>query len=70
MSARLLRSLCLLSCVLLAASALAQEGHPAKGTWVGLLGTDRDANPYRDCDGLRREESQRGGEPGCRTRFR
>ncbi len=38
MSARLLRSLCLLSCVLLAVTALAQEGHPAKGTWVGFWG--------------------------------
>src|SRR5436189_6054764 len=36
MSARLLR-LCLLS-ILLAAPALAQEGHPAKGTWVGYWG--------------------------------
>ena len=38
MSARLLRICCLLSCVLLAAPALAQEGHPAKGTWVGYWG--------------------------------
>ena len=38
MSVRLLRSCCLLSCVLFAASALAQEGHPAKGTWVGYWG--------------------------------
>jgi hypothetical protein len=38
MSARLLRLTCLLSCLLLAASALAQEGHPAKGTWVGNWG--------------------------------
>ena len=30
--------LCLLSFVLLAAPALAQEGHPAKGTWVGYWG--------------------------------
>src|SRR5947208_489785 len=36
MSARLLR-LCLLS-VLFAAPALAQEGHPSKGTWVGYWG--------------------------------
>jgi len=28
----------LLSFMLLAASALAQEGHPAKGTWVGFWG--------------------------------
>jgi hypothetical protein len=38
MSARLLRLSCLLSWVLLAAPALAQEGHPAKGTWVGYWG--------------------------------
>ena len=38
MSARLLHICCLLSCVLLAAPALAQEGHPAKGTWVGYWG--------------------------------
>ena len=38
MSARALRLTCLLSCLLLAASALAQEGHPAKGTWVGYRG--------------------------------
>jgi hypothetical protein len=38
MSARSLRLTCLLSCLLLAASALAQEGHPAKGTWVGYWG--------------------------------
>ncbi len=29
---------CLLSFVMLAASALAQEGHPIKGTWVGYWG--------------------------------
>ena len=38
MSARLIRSCYLVSCVLLAAAALAQEGHPAKGTWVGYWG--------------------------------
>ena len=38
MSARLIRSCCLVSCVLLAAAALAQEVHPAKGTWVGYWG--------------------------------
>src|SRR5215468_10270652 len=37
MFARLL-CLCVLSVVLLAATALAQEGHPAKGTWVGYWG--------------------------------
>src|SRR3989454_3973167 len=38
MSARLLPICCLLFCVLFAAPALAQEGHPAKGTWVGYWG--------------------------------
>ena len=37
MSAKLLRW-CLLSLGLLAAPTLAQEGHPAKGTWVGYWG--------------------------------
>ena len=37
MSARLVR-FCLLSFVLLSAPARAQEGHPAKGTWVGYWG--------------------------------
>src|SRR5690348_14089720 len=37
MFARLL-GLSALSCVFLAAPALAQEGHPAKGTWVGYWG--------------------------------
>ena len=39
MSAKALRFIFLLSCVLMAASALAQEGHPAKGTWVGHFGS-------------------------------
>ena len=38
MSSRWLGSCFLLSCVLLASSVLAQEGHPAKGTWVGYWG--------------------------------
>ena len=38
MSARSLRLICLLSFLLCAASAPAQEGHPAKGTWVGHWG--------------------------------
>ena len=38
MSAKLLGLLFPLSVVLIAASALAQEGHPAKGTWVGYWG--------------------------------
>ena len=38
MFTRPLYLICLLSCLLFAASALAQEGHPAKGTWVGDWG--------------------------------
>ena len=39
MSAKALRLTFLLSCVLMAASALAQEANPAKGVWVGHLGS-------------------------------
>jgi len=38
MLARSFRVFGLLSCALITASALAQEGHPAKGTWVGFWG--------------------------------
>ena len=38
MSARALRLICLMSLLLAATSAPAQEGHPAKGTWVGYWG--------------------------------
>lgn len=38
MSKRLLRLICLLSGLLLAASTFAQEGHPVRGTWVGDWG--------------------------------
>ena len=38
MSAKALPFTFLFSCVLMAASALAQEGHPAKGVWVGYFG--------------------------------
>jgi hypothetical protein len=38
MSVRSLRLICLMSSLLFAASAPAQEGHPAKGTWVGNWG--------------------------------
>jgi hypothetical protein len=38
MSAISLRLICLLSFLLCAASAPAQEGHPAKGVWVGNWG--------------------------------
>ena len=38
MSARACRLICFLSVMLYAASALAQEGQPAKGTWLGHWG--------------------------------
>jgi hypothetical protein len=38
MSAKAFRLICLLSVLLAATSATAQEGHPAKGTWVGYWG--------------------------------
>src|SRR3954462_8744407 len=38
MSASPLRLICLLSFLLCAASAPAQEGHPARGVWVGYWG--------------------------------
>ena len=38
MSARNLRLMCLMSVLLAATVATAQEGHPAKGTWVGHFG--------------------------------
>ena len=38
MPASALRLICLLSFLLFAAQALAQEGHPAKGTWLGYWG--------------------------------
>jgi hypothetical protein len=38
MSARAFRLICFLSVLLGAASAPAQEGHPAKGTWLGHWG--------------------------------
>jgi hypothetical protein len=38
MSARAFRLISFLSMLLCAASALAQEGHPAKGTWLGHWG--------------------------------
>ena len=38
MSARAFRLICLLSFLLSAAWASAQEGHPARGTWVGNWG--------------------------------
>ena len=39
MSAKAVRFTFLLSCVLMAVSALAQEGNPAKGVWVGHSGS-------------------------------
>jgi hypothetical protein len=38
MSARAFRLICCLSVLLCAVPALAQEGHPAKGTWLGHWG--------------------------------
>ncbi len=38
MSARAIRLICFMSFLLCAASAPAQEGHPAKGTWLGNWG--------------------------------
>ena len=38
MSAKALRLICVLTVLLCAASALAQEGQPAKGTWLGHWG--------------------------------
>jgi len=38
MAARTFRLICLLSCLFIAASVLAQEGHPTKGVWVGDWG--------------------------------
>jgi hypothetical protein len=38
MSASAFRLICVLSVLLCAAPALAQEGHPAKGTWLGHWG--------------------------------
>src|SRR5688572_1264243 len=38
MSASSLRPICLLAFLLCAAAATAQEGHPAKGVWVGNWG--------------------------------
>jgi hypothetical protein len=44
MFARPLCFCCLLFCVMLAAPAMAQEGHPAKGTWVGYWGPTASQN--------------------------
>ena len=38
MSAKAFRLICLLSVLLVTGPVLAQEGHPAKGTWVGYWG--------------------------------
>ena len=38
MSARALRLICVTSLLAVAASVSAQEGHPAKGTWLGYWG--------------------------------
>ena len=39
MPARALRLICPMAFLLFAASAAAQEGHPAKGTWIGHFGS-------------------------------
>ena len=39
MSAKAFRLICLLSVLLVTGPVLAQEGHPAKGTWVGRPNT-------------------------------
>ena len=44
MLARSFRVFALLFCALIAASALPQEGHPAKGTWVGFWGPSESPN--------------------------
>lgn len=44
MSSRLLPLAFILSCVTFMAPALAQEGHPAKGTWVGYWGPTASQN--------------------------
>jgi hypothetical protein len=44
MRARSFRLFGLLSFALITASALAQEGHPAKGTWVGFWGPSESPN--------------------------
>jgi hypothetical protein len=44
MSVKSLRLSCLLFCVMIGAPALAQEGHPAKGTWVGYWGPTAQQN--------------------------
>ncbi len=43
MSAHAFRLTCLMSFLFAATPALAQEGHPAKGTWVGYLGPTQTA---------------------------
>lgn len=46
MSASSLRLICLSSFLLCAASAPAQEGHPAKGVWVGYWGPTSTAQSH------------------------
>ena len=42
MPTRLFRVVCLLACLMTTAAALAQEGHPLKGTWLGDWGPAKD----------------------------
>ena len=42
MPTRTFRLICLLACLIITAAALAQEGHPLKGTWLGDWGPSKD----------------------------
>jgi len=42
MPTRMFRVVCLLACLMTTAAALAQEGHPLKGTWLGDWGPAKD----------------------------
>jgi len=39
---RTFRLICLLACLIITVAALAQEGHPLKGTWLGDWGPSKD----------------------------
>ena len=42
MPRRTFRLICLLACLIITVAALAQEGHPLKGTWLGDWGPSKD----------------------------
>ena len=42
MPRRTSRLICLLACLIITVAALAQEGHPLKGTWLGDWGPSKD----------------------------